>query len=60
MSADVRFGIGAMLQNTPAYLPWARQVEDAGFDLIGYGDTQSLLPDAFVALAAMSPTKSVT
>ncbi len=54
MSSDVRFGIGAMLQNMPAYLPWARQVEQAGFDLIGYGDTQSLLPDAFVALSAIA------
>jgi len=54
MKGKVRFGIGAMFPDMPSYLPWARQVEELGFDLIGYGDTQSVLPDAFVALSAMA------
>jgi len=54
MSEKVRFGIGAMFPNMPDYLPWVREVERAGFDLAGYGDTQSILPDALVALTAMA------
>ena len=54
MSQVIQFGIGAMLPSMPDYLPWAREMERAGFDMVGYGDTQSLLPDAFVALTAMA------
>ncbi len=54
MSRAIQFGIGAMLPSMPAYLPWALEMERLGFDLVGYGDTQSLLPDAFVALTAMA------
>jgi 5,10-methylenetetrahydromethanopterin reductase len=54
VSQVIQFGIGAMLPSMPAYLPWAREMERAGFDMVGYGDTQSLLPDAFVALTAMA------
>jgi len=47
-------GVAAMLQDIRAYAPWAVEMEAAGFDLLGYGDTQNLLPESHVALTAMA------
>ena len=49
-----RMGVAAMLQDIRAYAPWAAEMEAAGFDLLGYGDTQNLLPESHVALTAMA------
>lgn len=49
-----RLGVAAMLQDIRAYAPWAAEMETAGFDLLGYGDTQNLLPESHVALTAMA------
>src|SRR6516165_4204185 len=34
------------------FLEWATLAESCGYDLIGYGDSQCLLPELHVALAA--------
>ena len=49
-----RLGIAAMCKSMPEYLDWITVAEDSGYDLAGYGDTQNLLPDAYVALTAMA------
>jgi len=49
-----KLGIAAMLRDIRAYPPWAAEMETAGFDLLGYGDTQNLLPESHVALTAMA------
>jgi 5,10-methylenetetrahydromethanopterin reductase len=53
-TARTRLGIAAMCKSMPEYLEWITVAEDCGYDLAGYGDTQNLLPDAYVALAAMA------
>jgi 5,10-methylenetetrahydromethanopterin reductase len=50
----VRLGIAAMCRDMHEYLAWAPVVENAGYDLLAYGDTQNLLPDPYVALTAMA------
>lgn len=49
-----RLGIAAMCRSMPEYLEWVEVAESCGYDLAGYGDTQNLLPDAYVALTAMA------
>ena len=49
-----RLGIAAMCRNMHEYLEWIEVVEACGYDLAGYGDTQNLLPDPYVALTAMA------
>lgn len=51
---NVRLGIAAMCKSMPEYLEWVETAEACGYDLAGYGDTQNLLPDAYVALTAMA------
>lgn len=48
----VRVGIASGLGHVVRYQEWARAAEAQGFDLIGYGDSQCLLPELTVALAA--------
>ena len=43
-----------MCKSMGEYLEWIEVAESCGYDLAGYGDTQNLLPDAYVALAAMA------
>jgi len=49
-----RLGIAAMCRNMHEYLEWIEVTESCGYYLAGYGDTQNLLPDPFVALTAMA------
>ena len=50
----LRFGIAAMCRSVPEYVEWARVGEAAGYELLGYGDSQNILPEAFVTMAAMA------
>jgi 5,10-methylenetetrahydromethanopterin reductase len=50
----IRVGMTAMYPDIRDQVRFARAVEALGYDLAGYGDTQSLLPDVFVGLAAMA------
>jgi 5,10-methylenetetrahydromethanopterin reductase len=50
----LRFGIAAMCASVPEYVEWARVAEAAGYELLGYGDSQNILPEAFVTMAAMA------
>jgi 5,10-methylenetetrahydromethanopterin reductase len=50
----VRLGIAGMLHRVDEQVQLARIAERAGFDLVGIGDTQSLIPEAFVTLTAMA------
>ena len=43
-----------MCRNMHEYLEWIEVTESCGYYLAGYGDTQNLLPDPFVALTAMA------
>ena len=54
MGERLEFGIAAGLPNVDAYLDWAKLAEASGYDLLGYGDSQCLLPELCVALAAMA------
>jgi hypothetical protein len=49
----IRIGMAAMYQDIRDQVRFANAIEQLGYDVIGYGDTQSLLPDAFVGLSAM-------
>jgi 5,10-methylenetetrahydromethanopterin reductase len=49
-----RLGIAAMCRNMHEYLEWVEVTESCGYYLAGYGDTQNLLPDPYVALTAMA------
>jgi 5,10-methylenetetrahydromethanopterin reductase len=49
-----RIGIAAGLPDVRQYMAWARSAESAGFRLLGHGDTQCLLPELHVSLAAMA------
>jgi 5,10-methylenetetrahydromethanopterin reductase len=53
-TSRTRLGIAAMCKSVPEYLEWVEVAESCGYDLAGYGDTQNLLPDAYVTLAAMA------
>lgn len=48
----VRIGIATGMPDVNRYLEWARCAESYGYDLLGYGDTQCLLPELHVALTA--------
>jgi 5,10-methylenetetrahydromethanopterin reductase len=50
----LRFGIATMCTSVPAYVEWASVAEAAGYELLGYGDSQNILPEAFVTMAAMA------
>jgi 5,10-methylenetetrahydromethanopterin reductase len=50
----VRLGIAGLLRSVEGQVELARIAERAGFDLVGIGDTQSLVPEAFVTLGAMA------
>jgi 5,10-methylenetetrahydromethanopterin reductase len=48
----VRIGIATGMADVRRYVEWAGLAESCGYDLLGYGDTQCLLPELHVALAA--------
>jgi alkanesulfonate monooxygenase SsuD/methylene tetrahydromethanopterin reductase-like flavin-dependent oxidoreductase (luciferase family) len=50
----LRFGIAAACPDIASYVEWARLAESSGYDLLGYGDSQCLIPEMSVALAAMA------
>lgn len=50
----MKFGICAMMKTVPEYVEWARLVDDCGYDMLAYGDTQNLIPEMMVTLTAMS------
>lgn len=45
----------AQIRDLPA---WARAIEDAGFDLIGFGDSPSLYPETYVQAAIVAQNTS--
>ena len=51
---NVRFGIAGMLRSVDEQVRLATVAEGAGFDLVGIGDTQGIIPEAFVTLTAMA------
>lgn len=46
----LRFGTGTTVKDFATYPEWLRVAEDAGFDLLTTGDSQSLWADPFVSL----------
>ena len=48
----IRLGVATGFGDVGRYVEWARHAEQLGYDLVGYGDSQCLLPDIHVALAA--------
>lgn len=54
MDRRLQFGVAAACPDLASYVEWARVAEDAGFDLLGYGDSQCLIPEMTVALAALA------
>jgi len=57
----LKFGIAAGLPHVHDYQRWARLAEGAGYDLLGFGDSQCLIPEMCVSLAAMATvTERVT
>ncbi len=49
-----KFGIAAGLPDVDAYRRWASLAEGCGYDLVGFGDSQCLIPELCVSLAAMA------
>jgi 5,10-methylenetetrahydromethanopterin reductase len=47
----LRFGTGTTVKRFDTYREWLRVAEDAGFDLLTTGDSQSLWADPFVTMA---------
>jgi 5,10-methylenetetrahydromethanopterin reductase len=54
----LQFGVAAGCPDLATYVEWARVAEAAGFDLLGYGDSQCLIPELSVALAALAGATS--
>lgn len=53
-TSKLRIGLTRYAPGLLAQADWAKLVEDLGFDLIGYGDTQNLQPDCYVSMTAMA------
>jgi 5,10-methylenetetrahydromethanopterin reductase len=47
----VRFGLSRLALDIPEYLDWAEYADGAGYDLIGFGDSQTLWADPYSMLA---------
>ena len=52
--AKIRFGVTSYGGAIAAHVSFTKLVEDLGFDLIGYGDTQNMIPDCYVVMTAMA------
>jgi 5,10-methylenetetrahydromethanopterin reductase len=50
MTTKVQFATVNFAENLGDFVEWVRRAEDVGFDVIGYGDSQNLWADLFVAL----------
>src|SRR5690606_29568295 len=50
---EVKLGIAGVLRSVEEQVELARVAERVGFDLVGIGDTQSIIPEAMVTLTAM-------
>jgi 5,10-methylenetetrahydromethanopterin reductase len=50
----IRFGVTGYVPDIARQVRFARLAEDLGFELIGYGDTQNLIPDCYVVMTAMA------
>jgi 5,10-methylenetetrahydromethanopterin reductase len=50
----MRFGVTRYGAGIAGQVAFARLAEELGFDLIGYGDTQNLIPDCYVVMTAMA------
>lgn len=53
MNSAIKFGVAAGCPSLASYVEWAQAAEQVGFDLLGYGDSQCLLPEMSVAMAAI-------
>ena len=51
MGPGLRFGTGTTVKDFVAYREWLRVAEDAGFDLLTTGDSQSLWADPFTIMS---------
>src|SRR5262245_33273827 len=51
----VRFGAGFVARSTGEYARWVQEAEQAGFDLLICGDSQSLWPECYT-LATLAAT----
>ena len=58
MTTVAKFGIAAACPDMATYKAWAIAAEEAGYDLLGYGDSQCLIPEMNVALAALAGVTS--
>lgn len=60
MSSQIRFATAYFRPDPREYIEWLRVADDVGFDLIGYGDSQSLWPELYVSLtlAALNTTSA--
>lgn len=54
----IRIGISAGFPDLNEHLEWARRADDLGYELLGFGDTQCLLPDLHVAMGASAGVTS--
>jgi len=50
----MRFGVTRYGEGVIPQADFTRLVEDIGFDLVGYGDTQNMIPDCYVVMTAMA------
>src|SRR5687768_9698383 len=50
----IRFGVTRYGEGVAAQAAFTKLVEDLGFDLVGYGDTQNMIPDCYVTMTAMA------
>jgi 5,10-methylenetetrahydromethanopterin reductase len=56
--AVTRLGIAGVLRSVHEQVRLATTAERAGYDIVGIGDTQNILPEAFVTLTAMGAATS--
>lgn len=49
-----KLGIAGILRSVDEQVRLATTAEEAGYDLVGIGDTQNIVPEAFVTLTAMA------
>lgn len=50
MTHPLRFGTAYFRPDPHQYIEWLKVVDEVGFDLVGYGDSQSLWPELYVSL----------
>lgn len=54
----MRFGTATFAEDFLSYAKWVRAAEDFGFDFLGYGDSQNLWGDLYVALTIAAQNSS--